>query len=67
MARIENQPKVILTQEEKEILRRTQSIIVELGTSDSNGDVYCACENDESEWFWIEEFIGKLMNISEVE
>ena len=67
MARIENQPKVILTIEEIETLRKAKNIIVELGTSDSNADVYCACYNDESEWFWIEEFIEKLINKSEVE
>jgi hypothetical protein len=67
MARIENHPKVILTQEEREILRKAQRIIIELGTSDSGGDIFCKCDNDESEWYWIDEFIERVVNISEVE
>lgn len=65
MARIENQPKVILTQEEKETLIKAQRIIIELGTGDSGGDIFCKCDNDESEWYWIDTFIENLVNISE--
>jgi hypothetical protein len=67
MARIENQPKVILTQEERETLRKAQRIIVELGTSDCEDEIFCKCDNDESEWYWIDTFIEKLVNISERE
>ena len=67
MARIENHPKVILTQEERETLRDAQKIIVELGTSDVNNDIFCACDNYDNEWDWIDTFISKLVNMSEVE
>ena len=67
MARIENHPRVILTQEERETLRQTKKIMVELDTSDSNNDIFCACDNYSSEWEWIEDFIEKLVNMSEVE
>ena len=65
MARIEQHPKVILSQEEKEILIKAQRIIIELGVSDNGGEIFCACENDESEWYWIDDFLEKLINISE--
>lgn len=67
MARIEQQPKVILTQEEREILRQAQRIIIELGANDDGGYIYDNCDNNESEWYWIDEFIEILVNTSEVE
>ena len=67
MARIENQPKVVLTEEELEILRKARDIFNELDTEDKNGDIFSQCDNYESEWCWIDTFIEKLENICEVE
>jgi hypothetical protein len=67
MARIENQPKVILTQEERETLRKAQSIFNELDAEDKNCDIFNQCDNFDSEWCWVDNFIETLVNISEVE
>lgn len=67
MARIEQHPKVILSQEEIDILMKTQRILIELGTSDNGGEIFCVCDNDESEWYWMDYFLEKLIKISEVE
>ena len=67
MARIENQPKVILTREEIETIDKTRKILTDIGISDSNGYFYNSCDNDESEFWWIEKFLERLINISEVE
>lgn len=67
MARIENHPKVILTQEEKKILRKTQDIFNELSAEDKNGVFFNQCDNYENEWSWIDIFIENLIDISEVE
>ena len=67
MARIENQPKLFLTQEERETLRKAQSIFNELDAEDKNGDIFSQCDNYESEWCWVDNFIETLVNISEVE
>ena len=67
MARIENQPKVILTQEERETLRKTQQIINELWDTDNNAQIFCEIDNYESEWCWIDTALERLVDISEVE
>lgn len=67
MARIENQPKVILTQEEREILRKAQKIVNELWDTDNNGQVFCQIDNYDTEWGWIDTALERLVNISEVE
>lgn len=67
MARIENQPKVILTQEEKETLMKAQDILSNLGVCDDNGQIFCQIDNYESEWYWIDTALERLINISEVE
>lgn len=67
MARIENRPKVILTQEEREILRKAQDIFNKLDVGDKNGDVFSQCSTYEDEWSWLDDFIENLVNISEVE
>lgn len=67
MARIENKPKVILTQEEKETLMKAQDILSNLGVCDDNNDIFNQCDNYESEWYWIDTFIINLVDISEVE
>jgi hypothetical protein len=67
MARIENQPKVILTQEERETLRKAQDILSNLGVCDDNGEIFCQIDNYESEWYWIDTALERLVNISEVE
>lgn len=67
MARIENKPKVFLTQEEIEILRKARNIFNELDTEDKNADIFCQCDNYGSEWCWVDTFIENLISISEVE
>ena len=67
MAKIENQPKVFLTQKERETLRKTQSIFNELNAEDKNGDIFSLCDNYESEWCWVDNFMETLLSISEVE
>lgn len=67
MARIKNQPKVILTQEEREILRKAQNIFNELNDTDNDSNIFCQCDTYESEWCWLDNFIERLVNISEVE
>ncbi len=67
MAKIENQPKVFLTQEEREILRKAQNIFNELSADDTNGDIFSQCDNYDSEWCWVDNFIETLISISEVE
>lgn len=67
MAKIENQPKVFLTQEEIETLRKAQSIFNELDDKDKHGDIFFQCDNYESEWCWLDSFIENLVNISEEE
>lgn len=67
MARIENQPKVFLTQEEKEILRKAQNIFNELDTEDKNANIFSQCDNYDREWCWVDTFIENLIHISEVE
>jgi hypothetical protein len=67
MAKIKNQPTVILTKEERETLNKTRKILAEIGASDSDGFVYDSCDNDESEIWWIERFLAKLINMSEIE
>ena len=67
MARIENKPKVFLTQEEIEILRKTRDIVNELDAEDKNADIFCQCDNYDSEWCWVDSFIENLISISEVE
>ena len=67
MARIENQPKVFLTQEERAILRKAQDIFNNLDTEDTNGDTFNQCDTSASEWCWIDIFIENLITISEVE
>lgn len=67
MAKIENQPKVVLTQAEREILRKAQSIFNELDAEDKNAEIFCQCDNYNSEWCWLDDFIERLVTISEVE
>ena len=67
MAKIENQPKVVLTQEEREILRKAQKIMDELWGDDDNGQIFCQIDNYDSEWGWIITTLENLINISEVE
>ena len=67
MARIESQPKVFLTQEEIETLNKTRNILCNIASYDSSGYVFIRCENDESEFWWVERFLENLVNISEVE
>lgn len=67
MARIESHPKVILTQKEIAILNETRKILTEIGIDDNGGYIYDSCDNEESEFWWIERFLEKLINISEVE
>ena len=67
MAKIKKEPKVILTQEERETLNKTRKILAELGVDDSNGYIFDSCDNDESEIWWVERFLAKLINMSEVE
>ena len=49
-----------------EVLTKAQRIIIELCADDSGSDIFCACDNDESEWDWIDTFMEKLVNMSEV-
>ena len=67
MARIENHPKVILTQEEIETLRKARYIIITLENEDNGNYIFDSCDNCDSEWYWVDTFIENLMNISEVE
>lgn len=67
MARIENKPKVILTQEEIETLRNTQSILCELWDEDTSGKIFDLIDNYESEWGWMVTALQKLVEMSEVE
>ena len=67
MARIESHPKVILTQGEIEIINETRKILTEIGMDDTSGYIYDNCDNDESNFWWVERFLEKLINISEVE
>jgi hypothetical protein len=55
------------TKEERETLNKTRKILAEIGASDSDGFVYDSCDNDESEIWWIERFLAKLINMSEIE
>ena len=66
MARIEKQPKVILTKEEIETLNKTRKILTDIGICDNDGTIFNTCENTDSEWWWIERFLETLVNISEV-
>ena len=67
MARVENKPKVILTKEEIETLKKTRKILSELDMGDRSNDIYENCDNYDGEWKWIEIFLEKLIDISEVE
>lgn len=67
MARIENKPKIFLTQKEREILRRTQVIFETLSCGDDNGDVFDELDNTDSNFCWMSTAIEKLINMSEVE
>lgn len=69
MARIEIYPKVILTEEEKETLRRARNIINELWDTDIDNDnrIFYQIDNYETEWSWIDTALERLVNISEVE
>ena len=70
MARIENKPKVFLTQEEVEILRKAQKIINELwdtDTNNGNSEIFCQIDNFETDWSWIDTALENLIDISEVE
>lgn len=67
MAKIVNQPKVVLTQEEVSILRKAQDIFSTLDDEDENGNIFSKCDNCNNEWYWIDFFIENLINISEVE
>ena len=67
MAKIENQPKLILTQDEREILRKAQIIFNELEVYDKDAEIYYQCDNYIGKWGWLGNFIERLITISEVE
>ena len=67
MAKIENQPKVVLTQDEREILRKAQIIFNELEVDDKDAEIYYQCDIYNGKWCWLGEFIERLITISEVE
>ena len=67
MAKIENQPKVILTQAEIAILNETRKILTKLNIDDDDGYIFDKCDNCDIAWYWIDTFIKNLVNISEVE
>ena len=67
MVRVENNPKVILTQEEVEILSKATRIISDIHTEDIKESVYDSCDSCETGWYFIEEFLENLINISEIE
>ena len=67
MARIESYPKVILTKEEIEILRKAQNIFNTLDVDDNNGYIFDKCDSSDASWYWIDSFISNLIYISEVE
>lgn len=67
MAKIENQPKVILTKEEVDTLKKAQKILSQIGAEDYHGDIFKKCDNFDSEWFFIESVLCELVDIAEVE
>lgn len=67
MAKVINKPKVILTKEELETLRKARRIVAEIYMGDKNELIFNMVDNIESGLGYIATAIEILENISEVE
>lgn len=66
MAKVETRRQLLLTNEEKETLRKAKTIFLDIDTEDIGGEIFCQADNYETEWNWLISFINNLICNSEV-
>lgn len=67
MAKVETRKQLLLTNEEKEILRKARVIFLQIDEEDYGGEIFCQADNYETEWAWLINFIENLICDSEEE
>ena len=61
MAKVETRKQLLLTNEEKETLRKARIIFLEINEEDSGGEIFCQADNYNTEWDWLAQFIENLI------
>ena len=67
MAKVETKRQLLLTNEEKETLRKARVIFLEIDAEDVGGEIFCQADNYDTEWDWLINFIENLVCNSEVQ
>lgn len=65
MAKVETRRQLLLTNEEKETLRKARVIFLEIDEEDCGGEIFCQADNYDTEWDWLVTFINNLIDNSE--
>lgn len=65
MARVETRKQLLLTNEEKETLRKARIIFLKIDEEDYGGEIFCQADNYATEWEWVINFIENLICNSE--
>lgn len=65
MAKVETRRQLLLTNEEKETLRKARVIFLEIDAEDIGGEIFCYADNYNTEWDWLVQFIENLIFNSE--
>ena len=65
MAKVETRKQLLLTNEEKETLRKARAIFLEIDTEDIGGEIFCQADDYDTEWGWLINFIDNLISNSE--
>lgn len=67
MAKVETRKQLLLTSEEKEILRNARIIFLNIEEKDCGGEIFLQADNYATEWEWLANFIENLISNSEEE
>lgn len=65
MATVETRRQLLLTNEEKETLRKARAVFLDIDAEDIGGEIFCQADNYDTEWDWLIAFINNLIDNSE--
>ena len=65
MAKVETRRQLLLTNEEKETLRKAKAVFLDIDAEDIGGEIFCQADNYDTEWDWLVTFINNLIDSSE--
>ena len=61
MAKVETRKQLLLTNEEKETLRKARAVFLDIDVEDIGGEIFCQADNYDTEWDWLVTFIENLV------